>query len=508
MSPLSIPVTLRPARICAILLLSTLIGGCASANLNQAVSSVGGSAAPDAFQGARLAPFNAREHMATSLFLLEHASGRPAEIELAKSGFQTAARLAPDMWEPLVGLAACQYRLGEYSDALASLAEAVDRRGRIGDLATPLALVAYRAHHPGLARLAFSAAPAGDGAGQAFLTRAFGESGAWKPDPPAPAPVRPPLAAPVRPLLPTAAVSEPKGDAKVDPAAAPAEAGADASKPTGSPDSDRNVLIEAFMIRDERTATSTNGLNLLDSLALSFAGTVVNLNHDGAGTTVTNNLQVTLPNVTYSLNLASRDMSQVALEASPVVIARQGKTSKFLEGGSVLIIPSANGVQPIDKDVGLTLQVTPDLIGPDFVDLTVVLELSNITGRSLNNGARTASVLETDKTHIEVTARVPYQKAMMIGSTGTLIRKSGDTRALLRIPLPGFSSRSAAADRRDVIALITVRRPEDDMYLPVDESALAKRLFGRPLPASESYGERPSDTPDPELDRLLMSVRP
>ncbi len=293
MSPLSIPATMRPARACAILLLSTLIGGCASANLNQTVSSVGGSAAPDAFQGARLAPFNAREHMATSLFLLERAAGRPAEIELAKSGFQTAARLAPDMWEPLVGLAACQYRLGEYSEALATLAQAVERRGSVGDLATPLALVAYRAHRPGLARLAFSAAPVGEGPDQAFLTHAFGQSGAWKPDatPPSlvPVQVRPLAAALVHPPMPTAAVTKPEGQAKATkpvaaadaakPDAAP-EAEAEAAKPAVSPDSDRNVLIEAFMIRDERTATSASGLNLLDSLALSFAGTVVNLNHE------------------------------------------------------------------------------------------------------------------------------------------------------------------------------------------------------------------------------------
>src|SRR3546814_14369601 len=68
-----------------------------------------------------------------------------ADIELAKSGFQTAARLAPDLWEPMVGLAAAHYRLGEYRDALAALSEAVDRRGAAGALAMPYALVAYRA---------------------------------------------------------------------------------------------------------------------------------------------------------------------------------------------------------------------------------------------------------------------------------------------------------------------------------------------------------------------------
>ncbi len=455
------PLGLYRALLLSGLALAAPLGGCASTSLNKSVAQVGSSISPDGYGGARLTPLDARAHMETALWLLGRAGGRPSDIQLARSGFQTAARLAPDMWEPLVGLAACDYRLGEFDEALAALSAAVQRRGEVGDLALPLALVAYRAHRPELARLALAAAPDTGSEGGAFLNRAFAGSGAWKPEP-------------------------------ASPATAPTAAGPD-----------NNVIIEAFMIRDGRTAASTRGLNLLDSLSLSFSGTVVNLVQDSTGFSTGSNIEVSLPSLTYSLNLASRNSSQVTLEATPVVVARLAKTSKFIEGASLLIVPSGDGAQPIDKDVGLTLEVTPDRIGADDVDLTIVLELSNITDRNFNNGPRTASVLDTDKTRIEVTARVPYRKAVMIGSLGSLSRRGGDGRSLVAIPIPGLSTRGGSAVRRDVIALISVRRADDGALPPVDEAALAKALFGQPLAASRTYGERPTDTPDPGLLALL-----
>jgi len=200
-------------------------------------------------------------------------------------------------------------------------------------------------------------------------------------------------------------------------------------------------------------------------------------------------------------------LTQIALEASPVVLAREGKMSKFLEGGSVLIVPLADESTSVERDVGILLEVTPDRIGAEDADITAVLELSNITGQSLSDAGRGASVLQTDKTRVEVTARVPYRKAVLVGSTGSLTRRSGNNRSLVPIPLPGLSEKSAAASRRDVLALISVRRAEDHESATIDPAGLAARLFGASLPPVSSYGERPSDTPDPQLEKLLANLR-
>src|SRR3546814_12650558 len=120
----------------------------------------------------------------------------------------------------------------------------------------------------------------------------------------------------------------------------------------------------------------------------------------------------TLFRSTYSLNLANRDLSHVSIEASPVVIARQGKTSKFLEGGSVLIVPLADDSDPVERDIGITLEVTPERIGSDDVNLAVVLELSNLTGQSLSSAGRGTSLLQTDKQRVELNAPVTFPKAL------------------------------------------------------------------------------------------------
>jgi len=448
-----------------LLLTGALAGGCAPASFKRAVELTGTPAVPAGFETARREPLNARAHIETGLDLLAREGRTSADIALAKSGFQTAARLAPDLWEPLLGLAAAHYRLGEHREALAAFSAALERKGSLGDFALPYALVAYRAHEPELARLAFATVSGASGAQVAFLREAFARDDVWRPSP--------------------------------APATTPPETSAE----------ERNILIEAFLIRDSRTAVLNEGINLLDSLALQFGGTLVNYTYDGEGDDFSGDVSVTLPGITYSLNLATRDLSRVSLEASPVVLARQGKTSKFLEGGSVLIVPLADDSDPVERDVGILVEVTPERIGADDVDLNVVLELSNISGQSLSEAGRGASLLQTDKTRVEVTVRVPFRKAVLVGSTGSLSRRETGNRSLVAVPVPGLSANGAGATRRDVLALISVRRAEDEAPPPLDTAALAQRLFGTALPALRTYGERPSDTPDPGLETLLARRR-
>lgn len=444
--------------------LAATMGGCAAPGLERSMALAGVPGEPAGFDAARREPLNARAHLTTGLALMERAGRTRADVELAKSAFGTAGRLAPDLWEPMAALAAAHYRLGEYREALAALSEAAERRGGLGDLALPYALAAYRAQEPELARLAFRQAEAAGGEAP-FLRQAFAGGEAWRPQP-APA-ARQPVAA----------------------------------------DEERNILIEAFLIRDTRSANFNEGVNLLESLALQFEGTLVNYSYGGEDDGTDGQVTVTLPAVTYSLNLASRDLSRVSLEASPVVLARQGKTSKFLEGGSVLIVPLSDDSDPVERDVGISLEVTPERIGEHDVDLTVALELSNITGQSVNNAGRGASLLQTDKSRVEASARVPFGKAVVVGSTGSLTRRKTRTGSLTAAPVPGLSTKGRGASRRDVLALISVRRAEDDSGPAFDAAAVAGRLFGEVLPAPAAYGARPSDTPDPGLEALVARGR-
>lgn len=448
----------RLARAVMAALLVSGLTACAPARIARPIKSIGLPVEADGFEAARRSPLDARAHYATSLALLGREGRTRADIEMARSGFRTAARLAPDLWEPLAGLAAAEYRLGNNRESMAALAQAIERKGAAGTLAAPFALLSFRAGEPELARIAASRGGASD-----FLNTAL-QPGDWQPAVPAPRP---------------------------------------ASAPPSNSEG-RSVVIEAFMIRDTRQSSVSEGLNLLDSLSVQFGGTLLNYSYDSNSSpdTQTGGFSVTAPSIAYSLNIAARDRSHITLEASPLVLARQGKTSKFLEGGSVLIVPLSDDSDPVERNVGIVLEVTPEAISADSADLNVVLELSNITGQSLADAGRGASLLQTDKTRVEVAARVPFGKAIVVGSAGSLARREGSGNSLTPMPLPGLSRESATASSRNVLVLLTVRDP-DDHAAPVDAGVLARAVFAADLPAATRYARRPSETPDPGIEKLL-----
>lgn len=472
---------LRPLSLALATALVT--SGCAPVQMHSAMKAIGKPAEAEGFAAVRQNPLSAAAHYATAMGFLTGKTVTRGDLEMALSGFQTAARLAPDLWEPLAGAAFASYQLGNVRAAMNLMAQAIELRGEPGPMAVPMALLAYRAGEPEFARAAFSHvdhAAQLDVAGLNFLDAAFAGSG-WRP-----------LA--TLPSSPSQSVAP-----STDPASGSAPSETSAGGGAG-------VVIEAYLIRETRSAAGNRGLNLLDGLSVQFGGTLLNYSYDlagGSADTRTGNFTITAPAINYSLNLASNSKSHVTLEASPLVLAREGHKSKFAEGGSVLIVPLSDRSQPIERDVGVTLEVTPQRIGATDVDLDVVLEMSNITGRSSVNVGRGASVLETDKTHVEVSAKLPYGKAIVVGSGDSLNRRSTDNRSVTPIALPGLSARGTSVDRREVLVVLTVRSPVTQGALERTPDEWSRKLFGSGLLPVTQYGRRPSEAPAPALNMLL-----
>ena len=275
----------------------------------------------------------AAAHYSAAMGFLIGPTVTRGDLEMALSGFQTAARLAPDLWEPLAGASVTSYQLGNIREAMDLMAQAVERRGQPGPMAVPLALLAYRAGEPEFARVALAQVDRAadlDLVGLRFLDAAFAGT-SW----------RPVSSGSLTGLLSTAPASI-------------------STAPDTLVGAGEGVVIEAYLIRENRTSIGNRGLNLLDGLSVQFGGTLLNYNYDLAGadtSTQTGNLTVTAPAINYSLNLASSNTSRITLEASPVVLAREGRKSKFSEGASVLIVPLSDRSQPIERNVGVTLEV-------------------------------------------------------------------------------------------------------------------------------------------------------
>src|SRR5690606_31203721 len=97
---------------------------------------------------------------------------------------------------------------------------------------------------------------------------------------------------------------------------------------------DGNVSIDAYVIRQSRDASSTAGINLLNALELQFGGTLFAAdyskeNDEPTSRSTSRSLEVSIPTVSYALNMASTSHSAFSIEASPSVVAVAGKTSRF-----------------------------------------------------------------------------------------------------------------------------------------------------------------------------------
>lgn len=400
-------------------------------------------------------PTNARLHYDNGTYL--YARGRRGDLEVARVAFSNAARLAPDWWQPQLALAATDYRLGRYDAALAAFTEAVQVRGGCGTLCYGYAFVAYRAGLFGLAANALDAARRAGPPANAAEQRAAGFLDAA-------------LAA--GPAAQDAAAL--RARLRDHDAPAPVDAG--------------NVSIDAYVIRQSRDANSSAGINLLSALELQFGATLINTDYatEGDAPTVRNtqrSFEVSIPTVSYALNMASTARNAFSIEASPSVVAVEGRTSRFFEGANVLIVPGGDETEPLERDIGIDLRVTPNEIGEAHIDLTAVLELSTLSGSTIGSGAGSATVVQTEKTSAEASARIPFGRAIALGSGATMTLRDarGGTTGLGDAPGLGrvFGNEQASAKRNDVLVLLTARRGIDhDARDRVDDAALSRQLFG------------------------------
>jgi tetratricopeptide (TPR) repeat protein len=470
-----------PIKTLSMAVLATLlVAGCASTpRADRNLARIGFGAADTAegdvlFRRIGAEPTNARLHFENGRYLL--AGGRQGDLRIARVAFANAARLAPDWWEPRLGLAAAEYRLGRYDEALAGFGEAIELRGSCGSLCYGMAFFAYRAGCFGLAATAFQRAraeapPATDAgrAAAAFLDAAFADGPGARD------------AAPLRALV--------RGP-----------------EPTKADDSG-NVSIDAYVIRKSRDASSSAGINLLNALQLQFGATLWGGEYSRAGEdpfsrSNSHGLEVSIPTVSYALNMASASRNAFSLEASPSVVAVEGKTSRFFEGANVLIVPGGDKTEPLERDIGIELKVTPNEIDDDSIALNAILELSNISASQVVGVG--ATVVQTEKTQAEANARIPFGRAIALGSGATMTVRDGSTAVPGLRRLPGgdhlFGNDQASAKRNDVLVLLTAHRGiASSARVRVDEAALSQRLFGAAPAAVARVSRLPSQAPRIEL---------
>ena len=290
-----------------------------------------------------------------------------------------------------------------------------------------------------------------------------------------------PFGAPVTPVDP----GQPAPNAQAPFGIPPADPNAPPGAPPPLDPSERMVIVDVVIVSSEEDITTAKGVNLLNGLQLQFgtsslpafqrsvtinsgdgtiAGSPVS---SGQLTTITR--AITIPAITYSLNIANAGTTRNEILARPTLVATSGQKSEFFSGSNIraAAVATVAGSAPtgsidVDKDIGVKLGITPQFLNGDRVRLLVEAERTFLqdTTASVNFQFQ----LRTSKTNVNANV------VLNLGETLILSGLSEKETANVRSGVPGlqdipvvqylFSRQTTRDFNKSVLILITPRTAE------------------------------------------------
>ena len=255
------------------------------------------------------------------------------------------------------------------------------------------------------------------------------------------------------------------------------------------------VVVDVVLIGTQEDVRDSRGVNLLNGLQLQFGdplsgtmgwGSTRTKTKDYLGSGLaqsTNSItkMIGLPAVTYSLNIANSLDANNQVLAKPSLVAQSGQTSEFFSGTEILAAAVSGGSGDsvsVQKEVGVKLSVTPEMLPDDMIRLHVVAERTFLTDPS--NSVVFEFRLDTTKTNVNSTVTMKFGETLILGGLSEReTSKSADgVPGLMDIPVLNylFSQRVERQFERSIMILMTPRRPHYTRQAPDDREAADQKM--------------------------------
>ncbi|MDO9002402.1 MAG: secretion protein [Aquabacterium sp.] len=276
-----------------------------------------------------------------------------------------------------------------------------------------------------------------------------------------------------RPPTESAETPAPVESAAAAPSASPVVPRADAGS-----EGPRMVLIDVVLLSTQELVSTSKGVNLLSALTLqlgaannvpgySWSNNSSSTNGGPSTTSTAITRAVTIPALSYSLNIANANSSVNEVLARPTLAAIEGLPSEFFSGTNLsagVVSTSTQGgttIVPLDKRFGIKLAVTPVFLPQGQVQLKVEAQRTSLNASAENS--RVAYQIEIGETTANANV------VMKLGDTLVLSGLSEKTSSSTRDGVPGlqdvpglqylFSNKKTNDIQRSVLILVTPRSP-------------------------------------------------
>ncbi|MHB1184313.1 MAG: tetratricopeptide repeat protein [Desulfobulbia bacterium] len=141
----------------------------------------------------------------------------------------------------------------------------------------------------------------------------------------------------------------------------------------------RMAVVDVTIVRTQETTGYTNGVNLLDGLKIVLNGSWERKstsnsdpNDDIRSTTVMRSLGLPAAGISYSLNIFNAGDTVADVIARPSLLALDRTPATFFSGSTISVaLPGEYGGSLSDRNIGVSLSVTPTFIDDDRLLLAV-----------------------------------------------------------------------------------------------------------------------------------------
>ena len=257
---------------------------------------------------------------------------------------------------------------------------------------------------------------------------------------------------------------------------------------------ERMVVVDVVIIGTLEDNRVQSGINLLDGLSFQFGDTANSISALSKSTTISRDMDdaennstvraivraITIPAINYSLNILNSSNSYSKILAKPTLIALSGQNSKFFSGVTITgAATSGTGDSiSIEKEIGVTLSVTPQFIDDDKVLLQVEAERTFLMDPS-------TSVIfdyrvDTTQTSINSTVVLNIGDTLVLGG----LSEQEDTDSLDGVPMLRdipilkllFSQEEERRYKKSITIMLTPRIPNAAKY--TQQNQLKKKKIG------------------------------
>ena len=241
------------------------------------------------------------------------------------------------------------------------------------------------------------------------------------------------------------------------------------------------VLVDVVLMRTEDALSTRKGVNLLNALTLQFGSAglpafsrnVISTNTSTTGAADTNTTTtaltraISIPALSYSLNIVNANSNLNEVLARPTLAALHGMQSVFFSGSTVTAAVvstgtvGGNAVQ-LEKEIGVKLSIIPTFLGDNKIRLTVDAQRTFLKPPS--SDIVYTYKLETTKIMVNANVVMEFGETLVLGGLSEKeISNSRDGVPVLQ-DIPGvqylFSQKNTNDFQRSVLMLITPREPQ------------------------------------------------